>query len=51
LLTEKDNKIEELHYVIEVLEMKLRNATDIQNKQERRINDLTQFLKERGINI
>ncbi len=56
LLEEKDLKIEELKNIIEVilnlkkiLEMKLQNSNDLQNALEKRVKELTDIIREKGI--
>ncbi len=57
LLDEKDMRIEELKNIIDVcsffltqiLEMKLKNSTDIQNALEKRIKELTDIIREKGL--
>jgi hypothetical protein len=50
IVEDKDNKIQELKYIIDILEMKLKNSEDIQGALERRIKELSDYIVSKGLN-
>ena len=49
-LQEKDNVIKQLHDIIEVLELKLKNSVDMEKILENKVAQLTETLNKNGIN-
>ena len=49
-LQEKDNVIKQLHDIIEVLELKLKNSVDMEKILENKVAQLTEALNKNGIN-
>jgi hypothetical protein len=49
-LQEKDNVIKQLHNIIEVLELKLKNSVDMEKILENKVAQLTETLNKNGIN-
>ena len=49
-LQEKDNVIKQLHDIIEVLELKLKNSVDMEKILENKVAQLTEALNKAGVN-
>ena len=49
-LQEKDNVIKQLHDIIEVLELKLKNSVDMEKILENKVTQLTEALNKAGVN-
>ena len=51
ILEEKENNINQLHEIIDVLEMKLKSSNEMQETLANKIDELTNLLQSKGIDV
>lgn len=51
ILEEKENNINQLHEIVDVLEMKLKSSNEMQETLAAKVEELTNVLQSKGINV
>ena len=51
ILEEKENNINQLHEIIDVLEMKLKSSNEMQETLANKVDELTNLLQSKGIDV